>query len=650
MVPQPNLGRRQFLVAGAAVAALVGTGTLGSIPPASAATTDEFDRLRRAWSDILTGGNAVNPADPDFATAIRGLDTAATAAIARYDNSASPGMVYTDLPFTRAENSTATYNRILDTAIAWATPGSRYHQVQSVADHLVAGLRVINAKYYHPRPEVGNWWQWEIGSPQALVNACAVLGSQVPSADIANYMATVAHFDPDPTVHGGTGANRSDKAQITILRGILTKDATVLTQGRDALSDTFRFVTTSDGFYRDGGFVFHNHLPYAGHYGWVLLLDLSQLNRLLTGSPFAITDPNFANILNAIDHSYAPFMRNGLVMDVVRGRAIARQFETDHDGGHFITEAVIGLVPAGSPSQQARWKSMAKAWITGETFTPILGSANPARVALVKQILNDAAVRPTPPTASHLQYPSIERAVHTRPTWSWTVGLAGREITRYEAINGENKRGWHIADGATYLYNDDNGHYTDAYWPTVDSQRLAGITVDSIPLANFAGQGSKSPASFAGGAVLGTFGAVGLDLVPIGSSMRAHKSWFCLDDMVVALGAGITGGSGHPVETIVENRNLGANGGNILTVDGQQQPTTLGWNAQFGGASWAHLDGVGGYVLPGGATLKALRQARTGAWVDIDNGADTSGTATPFTRRYVTMWFDHGTAPNNKSY
>jgi hyaluronate lyase len=240
--------------------------------------------------------------------------------------------------------------------------------------------------------------------------------------------------------------------------------------------------------------------------------------------------------------------------------------------------------------------------------------------------------------------------VHTRPTWSWTVGLAGREITRYEAINGENKRGWHTADGATYLYDNNNGHYTDAYWPTVDSQRLAGTTVDTIPLPNFAGQGSKSPITFAGGAVLGTYGAVGLDLVPIGSPMRARKSWFCLDDMVVALGAGISGGSGHPIETIVENRNLGASGGNALVVDGRQQPTTLGWSAQFSRASWAHLAGVGGYVFPGGAGVKALRQARTGAWVDIDNGAATSGTATPFTRRYVTLWFDHGTAPSNASY
>jgi hyaluronate lyase len=650
----PEFSRRRLLglsalaVGGAALAAPLLPGTASATTAAAPAATDQFDKLRLTWSDILTGGSAVKPADPDFAAAIARLDSAAAAAIARYDNAASPASVYTDLPFSHVENASSTYYRIRDTAIAWATPGSRYHQVQSVATRLVAALKLIGTKYYHGnQPEVGNWWEWEIGSPQALVNACAVLGSQIPAADLTGYLATVAFFVPTPF---STGANLADTSQITILRGILAKNASVLTLGRDKLSGIFPYVTTGDGYHRDGGFVYHNDLAYSGHYGYVLLYDLSQLSRLLTGSNFAITDPDFSVVVNSVETAYAPYMRDGLVMDIVRGRAIARQFETDHDAGHNITEAVLGLLPAASASQQSRWKSLAKAWIVGETFAPILAGATPARVALVKQVLDDPSVVPAPPNASHVQQPSVARAVHRRPSWSWAVGLSSTRIARYEAINGENKRGWHTGDGATYLYNNDNGQFSDAYWPTVNSQRLPGTTVDSLPLASFAGQGTRPPNTFAGGAVLGTYGAVGLDLVPIGTSMRARKSWFCLDDMVVALGAGITGGSGHPVETVVENRNLGASGTNALIVDGKQQPATLGWNATFNRAGWANLAGVGGYVFPGGADLKALREARTGAWVDIDNGLATSGTATPFTRRYATLWFDHGTAPGNASY
>ncbi len=644
MMPRLTLGRRGFLVA---CASLIGATTLSTANSAAAAD-DQFERLRRTWSDILTGGAAVNPADPRFAAAIKRLDADAAAAIALYDKASAS--VYTDLPFTSGENANATYNRVLATAIAWATPGSRYHQQGPVADRLVAGLKLIGAKYYRPsQAETGNWWPWEIGSPQALVNACAVLGDRVPAADLASHMAAVAHFDADCGTKT-TGANRSDKAQISIVRGILSRDAALIKLGRDTLSGTFPYVSTLDGFYRDGSFVYHNTIPYTGHYGFVLLNDLSQLHRLLAGSDFAITDPNFGIILGAVDHAYAPFLRNGLVMDVVRGRMLSRQSETDHDAGHNITEAIIGLIPAGSADQQRRWKALAKSWITGETFAPILASATPARVALVKSIVDDTSVTPAAPAASHLQFPAMARAVHTRASWSWTVGLSGRAVSRFEAINGQNKRGWHTGDGATYLYNNDNGHYTDAYWPTVDCKRLPGTTVDSLPFGAAAGAGSRPPTSFAGGATLGSYGAVALDLSPFTTPMRARKSWFCLDDMVVALGSGIIGGSGHPIETIVENRNLGPAGVNALTVDGQAQSTALGWSAKFAKASWAHVDGVAGYVFPGGAAVNALRQARTGAWSDIDSGADTAGTPTPYTRRYLTMWFDHGTAPNNASY
>ncbi|MFC1419776.1 polysaccharide lyase 8 family protein [Streptacidiphilus cavernicola] len=680
------LRRRHFLGAGAAVtgAALIGVGgagpadaatrqTTAATPAASQATApdatapDAFDQLRGVWSDILTGGSAVDPTDPDYLTAIATIDAVAAAAIALYDTSAAPASVYTDLPFTQVENGSGTYYRLRDTSIAWATPGSAYYQDPAVLAPVLAGLRLIGSAYYHPAsPEVGNWYHWEIGAPQALVNACAVLGDQVAPADLASYLATVAHFVPDPTHQQQgtvltTGANRSDMCQITILRGILAKDGDLIALGRDKLSDIFPYVTASDGYYADGGYIQHGNVPYNGHYSYVLLNDLSQLSLLLNGSGWPIDDPQFAVILDSVDLTYAPFMYDGLVMDVVRGRFLGRQLETDHDAGHAITEAVLRLVPVGSREQQKRWKSLVKGWIQRETFAGIKASATPARMVLVKSVLDDPKVRAADQGPNHVQQPSIERAVHRRPGWAWTVGLSSSRVARFESINGENLRGWHTGDGATYLYNRDNGHYTDVFWPTVDSTRLAGVTADTVPSALTAGNATVPPTTWSGGAVLdGSWGAVGMDLVPYGSPLRAKKSWFCLDDCVVALGAGITGSSGHTVETTIENRNLHAAGENRLTVNGTAQPSTPGWSGSFAAQGWAHLEGVGGYILPHGATgatgsagavtLRALREQRTGAWADVDNGASTGGTTVPYTRTFATLWLDHGVDPSGGSY
>ncbi|WP_329459467.1 polysaccharide lyase 8 family protein [Streptomyces sp. NBC_01497] len=662
--------RRRFLGTGAAVAAAAVAGIGAAAPAGAAARTaaggagapaDAFAPLRAAWSDILTGGAAVDPADPDYAAAIATVDAAADSAVAAYDTSASPASVYTDLPFSQVENASATYARILATALAWATPGSTYHQDPAVASRLVAALRLIGDAYYHPAsPEVGNWYHWEIGAPQPLLNTCALLGDALPAADLAGHLATVAHFVPDPTHQQQgtvltTGANRADMCQITILRGILAHDGDLIALGRDRLSDIFPYVTSSDGFYRDGGYIQHGTVPYNGHYSYVLLADLSQLSLLLKDSQWPITDAGFSVILDAVDLTYAPFMYDGLVMDVVRGRFLSRQGESDHDAGHAITEAVLRLIPLGSAAQQDRWKSLVKGWITRETYATITAGATPVRTALVKSVLDDASVHPARPGSSHVQQPSIERAVHRRPGWAWAVGLSSSRIARLEAINGENQRGWHTGDGATYLYDGDNGQYTDAYWPTVDCTRLPGVTADTLPLAPSAGNGTLPPTTWSGGAVLeGSYGAVGLDLVPYGSPLRARKSWFCLDDCVIALGAGITGGSGHPVETTVENRNLRAGTAARLTVDGRAQPSDDGWSGRFPAAGWAHLEGVGGYVLPRGGSrgtvLRALRAARTGAWADVDNGPSTGGTAEKFTRTYATLWLDHGVDPRDGRY
>ncbi|WP_155371101.1 CBM96 family carbohydrate-binding protein, partial [Catellatospora vulcania] len=51
-------------------------------------------------------------------------------------------------------------------------------------------------------------------------------------------------------------------------------------------------------------------------------------------------------------------------------------------------------------------------------------------------------------------------------------------------------------------------------------------------------------------------------------------------------------------------------------------------------------------VFPGGATVKALREARSGSWSQINTG----GTTEVLTRRYLTLYIDHGVNPTTGSY
>lgn len=211
--------------------------------------------------------------------------------------------------------------------------------------------------------------------------------------------------------------------------------------------------------------------------------------------------------------------------------------------------------------------------------------------------------------------------------------MASDRIAYYECGNGENPRGWHTGAGMLYWWaGARNDQYTDWFWPTVDWYRLPGTTVSTQRLPDRAGGewGEPKPdVRWVGGTTDGEYAAIGQHLKGLDSTLEARKSWFCVADAVICLGAGITCADGVPVETVVDNRNLGE-GGTQSFVRGH---------------GWAHLEDHGGWIVPDG-NLRTLREDRTGAWSDIN----TTSTTERRTRRWQTLWLDHGTDPEDATY
>ncbi|MFC8537582.1 polysaccharide lyase 8 family protein [Streptomyces sp. NPDC057249] len=666
-----RLSRRALLAAGGATAsAVLTTGPAGAARTGAAEEEpiDDFDVLLGRAEALLTGG-AFDPSDPDFAAGVAALDGAAGALWDTLDRTAGRTALWPDLaPLTEPGNFGQSYTRLRTLAVAWATPGTALSGSGETADVLLGALRFAHDTAYHPSArETGNWWFWEIGAPRALMDCCVLLRERLPAADLADYLAVVDRFCPDadrrtnsPTLPE-TGANRTDKAVIVALRGLLGTNADKMASARDALSDVrdagrnslFRYTTSGDGFYEDGSFVQHSVVAYTGSYGTVLLGGAAWLLSLLAGSAWAVTDPAVSVMYEAVERSFVPVIFDGLMMDAVRGRAVSRERAGDHRDGAAAVAAIL-LLATGAPAGPAeRWRALVKGWLTRNRTTPFTSLATLPQLALAKAVLADGEVRPAPRTTGCSVFADMDRVVHRRPGWACTLSLSSKRISAYEAGNGENLHGWYTGDGMTYLYDgDDLGQYNDGFWPTVDPYRLPGTTVDTRPredLGTGAGTSTyRPPNAVAGGAALdGRYGAAAMELIGApGSSLRARKAWFLFDNTVVALGAGITSDGGHPVETVVENRNLGADGRHRLLVDGVPCPGTGAPER----ARWAHIEGVGGYVLPGGAALRSLREERTGSWRAIDTGADTGGSTDPVTRRYLTLWLDHGPSPDGADY
>ncbi|MGJ7876731.1 polysaccharide lyase 8 family protein [Streptomyces rochei] len=635
--------RRAFLLATGLAAAL--TPALAAPAPA-AVRADPYDTLRHCWLAIALGAG-YDPAAEPYASRL--ADTGARARDHHATMDPTPTSLWPGHPFDPPAGITFAYGRLWTMTQAYVQPGTGSTGDQALLAGILRGLDHLSVTVYNPSTtRYGNWWEWQIGSPRLLMDITAALYDRLGPDRVTAACAAVDHFVPEAMLRDysgtSTGANRVDLCRSVALRGILGHAPEKIALARDALSPVFPYVTEGDGLYADGSFVQHTWVAYSGTYGQVMLDGLGRLFTLLAGSEWEVTDPGRQIVLDSVEHAYAPLIHDGLVMDTVNGRAISRGYlksddlhvmRGDHFHGQQIIAAMAVLAGGASPAERERWYARIKGWIERDTVTPVLTAPQFPVADLARlHAIADAPVEAAPEPVGHRLFAAMDRAVHRRPAFTAGLAMASDRIAHYECGNGENPRGWHTGAGMlTWWANGTRSdQYTDWFWPTVDWYRLPGTTVSTRRLADRAGGewGAPKPdVRWVGGATDGEYAAVGQHLKGLGSTLEARKSWFFLDDEVVCLGAGISCADGVPVETVVDNRNLGEGGTHALVR----------------GRHWAHLEGHGGWIVPDGE-LRTLREDRTGAWSDIN----TTSTSERRTRRWQTLWLDHGTDPTDATY
>ncbi|MFE0790853.1 polysaccharide lyase 8 family protein [Streptomyces mutabilis] len=641
--------RRTFLLATALAAALspaFAAPAHAAPAPAGDPADDPYDTLRRRWLDIALG-TGYDPAAEPYASRL--AETGARARDHRATMAPTPTSLWPGHPFDPPAGITFAYGRLWAMTQAYVQQGTGSTGDHGLLADILRGLDHLSATVYNPATtRYGNWWEWQIGSPRLLMDITAALYDHLGPDRTAAACAAADHFVPDAMLgdYSGTstGANRVDLCRSVALRGVLGRSPAKIALARDALSPVFPYVTKGDGLYADGSFVQHTWVAYSGTYGQVMLDGLGRLFTLLAGSEWEVTDPGRQIVLDSVEHAYAPLVHDGLVMDGVNGRAISRGYlksddlrvmRSDHFHGQQLIAAMAVLAGGASDTERERWHARIKGWIERDTVTPILTAPQFPVADLARlHAIADAPVQAAPEPTGHRLFAAMDRAVHRRPAFTAGLAMASDRIAHYECGNGENPRGWHTGAGLLTWWANGTGsdQYTDWFWPTVDWYRLPGTTVSTKRLPDRAGGewGAPKPdARWVGGTTDGEYAAVGQHLKGLGSTLEARKSWFFVADAVVCLGAGITCADGVPVETVVDNRNLGEDGTQTLAR----------------GRHWAHLEGHGGWIVPDG-DLRTLREDRTGAWSDIN----TTSTTERRTRRWQTLWLDHGTDPTDAGY
>lgn len=559
---------------------------------------------------------------------------------------------------------------------------SKTYQDEAMYQAVTEGLSRMKA-YYGQGVEIhGNWWNFDIGSPQALNDVLILLEKQLKEtaagrAVIACYAKGEASYVPVPEEamrSDGmpplpmTGANLMDTAMVCLLRGLLSENEDDIRRGAQAARAVLPYVTEGDGFYQDGSFIQHHYIPYAGGYGTDLLRSFENMVYLTEDTVYAVGEAkDFNHVFGWMKDTFLPLLKDGQIMDMVRGRKISRCDDNAHRAGQRILSTLLLLAEYAPEDIRSEARREMKGILERDYVCSqvLLKDMSPFNVKIVKDLMegNESGSKPC---IGHKNYGNMDRVVHHEKRYSAGVSMYSSRIGRFSCGNGENKKGHHTCDGMLYLYTDDVFQFGGGYWPTVDSMRLPGITTDHLCPTIRDWFDNRNTRDWVGGSqVNGRFGSVGMDVelaqpyYPEKSLVKAQpsdltgkKSWFFFPDQIICLGAGIKCTKSEHVETIVENRKIDGENrlvspeGEIGLADRTLVKVRQPWLVLEGNQVGERRSQPIGYYFPEKQELSVLRETRTGAWSQINE----SGPSSAITNTYISIAFEHGPKPENASY
>ena len=647
-------------------------------PPKIAYTiNDEFDELRVKCIEYMTGGSDYDAENKNIKFALANL-TATAENYWRTMQKEPESFLWSELKYNPNGNSSTygTLTRIGVMCLAYSTPGSSLYGNRALLDDILMAMEFVGEKMFQIGKAINpsDWWSAEVGCSQAMGYVLMYIYEYLTPEQIQKWCDIFDYWNPND-VRGAyyqtwglpNGTNMTNRCVANLFRAIYGRDAERLEKVRVALNGTFFYASgmnektgnLQDGYYTDGSYLLHIGLAHTGGYGTAHLENLPYLIYVLTGTKWALDQEKIDMAWDWIYNTYIPVMYKGGVFDFVKDREVSRSGLQTYKMGHRIASALCGLALAAPEPHKSYFQSVVKGWIQENSFLDFFSYIHQENQRLhiaatirMEQLMNDDRIKPVTDFTMGRIFGVSARAVAFRPGYAFGVAMNCSRMKYYETIHGESLKSWYFNEGRTFFVNDDDlAQYDDDYWATVNWYRLPGTTVDTKERANMEGGSTSnnfiySKRHWAGGVALGDrYVAAGYEMDAYNVTLTAKKSWFMLDDKIIALGADINSADNRTIETIVDNRKLLKNGSNQYVVDGVEKPADAKWSEKMNGVSWMWLENTGGYYFPKKTGVNALRENRTGSWSEINNGPKDS-----VSNHFLTMWIDHGKSPKNAAF
>ncbi|MFD7130652.1 hypothetical protein [Streptomyces sp. NPDC059894] len=164
-----------------------------------------YGTLRSLWAEILTGGD-IDPADDAFTGALALLSANATGLWNSLSADASANSLWPGLELSTPASMTSGYKQLATLATAYATPGTTaddgsgraLYGNAALGSAIVGGLDFLHAQIHHAdTTETGDWWEWEIGSPQARLNTAILTVGAADAPPVPPLPASATKAEPN---------------------------------------------------------------------------------------------------------------------------------------------------------------------------------------------------------------------------------------------------------------------------------------------------------------------------------------------------------------------------------------------------------------------------------------------------------------------
>jgi chondroitin AC lyase len=430
-----------------------------------------------------------------------------------------------------------------------------------------------------------NWWHNNINVPFGYSTALLQLGDKVEPDELAFLDNVLAKRIP---VAGATGQNLvwqlDNQARVALIHNDYDTFARVIADMQKVID-----VTTKEGIQPDYSFHQHGPMMQIGNYGMSFVNTLLFWMAVTADSPLVFAKEKQQIIFN--------YCTEGIRWTIYKGAmdlpAVGRQlrYNATLKRGDNLHDAfdLIGLF-----DKDLGCKRMIDGYAdAGMAKCELAGNKSFWRSNYMVQLKKDR--------------------------YMMSVKMHGPFVSRLESINAENLSGAYFNDGIALVQHSGSEYKNiEAIW---NWTMLPGTTCDTtINPASKEAFASRLNTGFLGQVSNGTTGISAMDYNR--ADVKAHKSYFFVDDMLIALGAGVTSA----------NKNL------VTTVDQSFTKTPLLVGKTADSRRWLWHDNIAYYFPYENQTVKNQTQYRQGGWerINTNNTADDKMVAGNVMTTYIT--------------